>query len=74
MLKLLGANCVGMSTVPEVITGVQAGFRILVLAAITNVNIPDCMEVISLGQVIANARIAEKKIETIIEEVVSRLD
>jgi purine-nucleoside phosphorylase len=74
MLKLLGANCVGMSTVPEVITGVQAGFRILVLAAITNVNIPDCMEVISLGQVIANARVAEKKIETIIEEVVSRLD
>lgn len=74
MLKLLGANCVGMSTVPEVITGVQVGFRIMALAAITNVNIPENMEVISLRQVIENAQIAEHKMSTIIMEVIARLD
>lgn len=74
MLKLIGADCVGMSTVPEVITGVQAGFRIMVLAAITNVNIPDRMDPVSLEQVLANAKIAEMKIATIIREVVAKLD
>ncbi len=74
MLKLLGADCVGMSTIPEVITAVQEGFRIMAIAAITNVNLPDCMEEISLDQVIANAKVAESKIAAIIEEVISRID
>lgn len=74
MLRLLGAHCVGMSTVPEAITAVQVGFRTMALAAITNVNIPDSMEVISLEQVITNAKLAESKISTIITEVVANLD
>lgn len=74
MLRLIGADCVGMSTVPEVITAVQTGFRVLALAAITNVNKPDCMEIISFEQVIANARVAETKMSAIIREVVTRLD
>ncbi len=56
MLRMLGADAVGMSTVPEVIVGTQVGFQTLVLAAITNVNLPDAMAPISLEQVIANAQ------------------
>lgn len=74
MLKLLGADCVGMSTVPEAITAVQVGLRTMALAAITNVNIPDCMEMISLEQVLNNAKIAEGKISGIITEVIAKLD
>ena len=74
MLRLLGVDCVGMSTVPEAITAVQVGFRTMALAAITNVNIPDSMEIISLEQVLANAKLAENKISTIITEVVANLD
>ncbi len=74
MLKLLGADCVGMSTVPEVITAVQVGLRTMAMAAITNVNIPDCMEVTSLEQVLNNAKIAEGKISAIISEVIVKLD
>ncbi len=74
MLRLLGADCVGMSTVPEAITGVQVGFRIMALAAITNVNIPDRMEIISLEQVLMNAKIAESKISTVITGVIANLD
>ena len=36
MLERLGADAVGMSTVPEVIAGRAAGFRILGIALITN--------------------------------------
>ena len=74
MLKLLGADCVGMSTVPEAITAVQVGLRTMAMAAITNVNIPDCMEMISLEQVLNNAKIAEGKISGIITEVIAKLD
>lgn len=73
MLRLLGADAVGMSTVPEVIVAVQVGFKTLVLAAITNVNIPDAMEPISVEQVIANAGIAAPKIAAIVEETLRRL-
>lgn len=36
MLKIIGADLVGMSTVPEVIAGVHCGIRILGLSGVTN--------------------------------------
>ena len=53
MLRMLGADAVGMSTVPEVIVATQVKFRTLALAAITNVNLPDAMEPISVEKVIS---------------------
>jgi purine-nucleoside phosphorylase len=73
MLRLLGADAVGMSTVPEVIVAKQVGFRTLVLAAITNVNIPDSMQPISLEGVIHNAGLAGKKIGIIINYILRKL-
>jgi purine-nucleoside phosphorylase len=73
MLRLLGVDAVGMSTVPEVIVAKQVGFRTLVLAAITNVNIPDSMQTISLEGVIHNAGLAGKKIEIIITYILGKL-
>jgi purine-nucleoside phosphorylase len=72
MFRLLGADAVGMSTVPEVIVGTQVGFRTLVLAAITNVNVPDVMAPISLEQVIANARLTEPHLADIVAETLRR--
>jgi hypothetical protein len=48
------------------------GFRTLVLAAVTNVNLPDAMEPISLSQVIENARLAEPRLADIVEETLHR--
>jgi purine-nucleoside phosphorylase len=73
MLRMLGADAVGMSTVPEVITAVQVGFRTLVLAAVTNVNLPDAMQPVSVEQVIANAAMAGPKLAAILEETLRRL-
>lgn len=36
MLRILGADCVGMSTVPEVIAGVHAGMETAAIACVTN--------------------------------------
>ena len=54
-LRQIGADAVGMSTVPEVIVGVHCGLRILAIVVITNVNLPDCMQKTSVEEVISTA-------------------
>jgi purine-nucleoside phosphorylase len=73
MLRILGADAVGMSTAPEAIVGAAVGFRTLGLAAITNVNIPDAMEPISVEKVIDNAAKAAPKLSAITEDVLFRM-
>jgi purine-nucleoside phosphorylase len=72
MLRMLGADAVGMSTVPEVIVARQVGFRTLVLVAVTNVNLPDAMEPISMEKIITNAGLAEPDISDVLEEMLRR--
>ncbi|MEW6351342.1 MAG: purine-nucleoside phosphorylase [Thermodesulfobacteriota bacterium] len=73
MLRMLGADAVGMSTVPEVIVAASIGLRTLAFAAITNVNLPDCMEPVSLDKVIQTARLAAPKIGAILQEVLGNV-
>jgi len=73
MLRHLGADAVGMSTVPEVITAAQVGFQTLALAAITNVNRPDAMEPVSVEQVIATAGRVGPKLAEIVEYTLQEL-
>jgi purine-nucleoside phosphorylase len=72
-LRMAGADAVGMSTVPEVIASVHCGLRILAIMAITNVNLPDSMEKISIDTVIANARKAGPKLALLWEKIVGDL-
>jgi purine-nucleoside phosphorylase len=69
----MGAQAVGMSTVTEVITAVQAGMRIMGLSVITNVNRPDNMEPASIEAVIETAQKAEPKLTALVEEVISKI-
>ncbi len=73
MLRLLGADAVGMSSVPEVIVAHQVGFRTLFLTAVTNVNLPDAMEPVSFKAVLANAAQTEPKLAGIVCDVMRRL-
>ncbi|MGO8880281.1 MAG: purine-nucleoside phosphorylase [Desulfomonilaceae bacterium] len=73
MLRMLGGDAVGMSSVPEVITAVQVGFRVFFLAAITNVNNPENMLLISLSQVIQNAKITGRLMGQIMEIAIGRI-
>ena len=72
-LKMIGADVVGMSTVPEVIVGVHSGMRILGLSVITDQCLPDALEPVSLAEVIAVANTAEKKLRLLVRRVVAEL-
>ena len=52
-LRGIGADVVGMSTVPEVIVGVHAGLRNLGLSVITDMCLPDALEPVKLEDIIA---------------------
>lgn len=70
MMKLLGADLVGMSTVPEVIVAVHAGLRVLGLSVITDMCLPDHLEVATVEKILGVARSAEPKLRAIITAAV----
>jgi purine-nucleoside phosphorylase len=72
-LRMIGADVVGMSTVPEVIVGVHAQMRILGLSVITDMCLPDALEPVKLEEIIATASAAEKKLRVLVRRVVGEL-
>lgn len=72
-LRMMGADAVGMSTIPEVIVAVHCGLRILGLSAISNVNRPDCMTPAPLGEILANAALAGNKMIRIMEGILKKI-
>ena len=73
MLRTLGADVVGMSTVPEVIVAVHAGMRVLGLSIITDQCLPDALEPTNLATIIANAARAEPTLTALVRGVLERL-
>jgi purine-nucleoside phosphorylase len=74
MLRAMGADIVGMSTVPEVITAVHQGMRVLGLSIITDNCLPDALEPTSVEKIIAVARAAEPHLAAVVRGVVERLN
>jgi purine-nucleoside phosphorylase len=72
-LRMAGADAVGMSTVSEAIVGVHCGMKIMAIAAVTNVNLPDCMEETSVEQVIEAADGCGPKLSKLWEAIVAGL-
>ena len=72
-LRMIGGDAVGMSTIPEVIVGVHCGLRILGFSAISNINLPDCMETATLKEILKNAAVAGRKMIKIVEGVIKRI-
>jgi len=73
MLRLLGADVVGMSTVPEVIVAVHAGMRVLGLSIITDQCLPDALEPADVATIIATAGRAEPRLTALVRGVLERL-
>jgi len=73
LLRMIGADAVGMSTIPEVIVGVHCGLRLLGFSAISNVNRPDCLKPASIEEILANAALAGKKMMRILEGVLKKI-
>ena len=72
-LRGIGADVVGMSTVPEVIAAVHLGMRVLGISIITDSCLPDALEPVNVEQIIATAADAEPKLTRLVQAVLERL-
>ena len=72
-LRAIGADVVGMSTVPEVLVAVHAGMRVLGFSIVTDLCLPDALEPARIEEILAVAREAEGKLRTIVRGVLERL-
>lgn len=73
MLRAMGADVVGMSTVPEVIVARHAGMRCLGLSIITDQCLPDALEPADISVIIETANRAEPRLTGLIRRILSRL-
>ena len=73
MLRLLGADVVGMSTVPEVLVAAHGGMRVVGISIITDMCLPDTLEPASLEKILAIASTAEPKLTSLVAGVVNSL-
>ncbi len=71
-LRTIGADVVGMSTVPEVIVAVHAGMRVLGLSIVTDVCLPDSLKPANIEEIIATANEAEPKLRKIVLGVLAQ--
>ncbi|NTU87271.1 MAG: purine-nucleoside phosphorylase [Chlorobiaceae bacterium] len=73
MLRILGADVVGMSTVPEVIAAVHQGTEVFGMSIITDECFPDSLQPVSIEEIIEVSNRAEPKMTTIFKAVVANL-
>ncbi len=72
-LRFIGADAVGMSTVPENIVANHMGLRVLGISIITDECFPDALQPAKVEEIIAVANAAEPKLTAIMKGVVERL-
>jgi purine-nucleoside phosphorylase len=65
-LRSIGADVVGMSTVPEVIVAVHAGMRVLGLSIVTDMCLPDTLKPAKIDEILTTAAEAEPKLRKIV--------
>lgn len=73
MIRKLGGDAVGMSTVPEAIVANYCGLRILGISCITNAASENCGKEISHDEVIEAADKAKSKFKSLILEIIKSL-
>jgi purine-nucleoside phosphorylase len=72
-LRAVGADMVGMSTVPEVIAARHLGMNVLGISIITDECFPDSLVPVELADVIDAAGRAEPKLTAVAEGVLARM-
>ena len=72
-LRAIGADVVGMSTVPEVLVAIHGGMRVLGVSIVTDMCLPDALEPATVEKIIAAANEAEPKLAALVGGVLERL-
>ncbi|MFV7236893.1 MULTISPECIES: purine-nucleoside phosphorylase [Flavobacterium] len=70
MVKILGADCVGMSTVPEVIVARHMDLETFGISVITDMGNEESIGTISHDEVLEAAKKAEPKVRSLIKELI----
>ncbi len=71
-LRTIGADVVGMSTVPEVIVAAHCGLRVVGFSIITDLCFPDSLQPAVVEEIIAHANAAEPKLRALVMAVIER--
>lgn len=72
-LRLIGADMVGMSTVPEDIVAVQIGMEVLGITIISDLCDPENLQPVKIQEIIAVCEEAEPGLTAIIKNVIKKL-
>jgi len=72
-LRIIGADAVGMSTVPEVIVAVHAGVRVLGISCITDECLPDALKPADIEMILKVAAEAEPKLTRLISMTIKSM-
>lgn len=73
MMKIMGTDAVGMSTVPEVIVANHMSLPVAAVSVITDIGDPDNLKAVNLDEIIAVAKEAEKSLTAIFLKAISSL-
>ena len=73
MLKLIGTDAVGMSTVPEVIVANHLGIKVLAISVITDECDADNLKPVDVQNIMSMAAIAEPNMITLFKELIVHL-
>jgi len=68
-LRNIGADAVGMSTTPEILTGVHCGMRCCAFSVITDMGLPDALEAVDVETIIAVANKAAPRLKQLVLEL-----
>jgi purine-nucleoside phosphorylase len=72
-LRTIGADVVGMSTIPENIVANHMGIKVLGISIVTDECFPDSLKPVNVEEIISTAMKAEPKMTLIMKEVVKRI-
>ncbi len=72
-LRAIGADAVGMSTVPEVLAAAHGGMRVLGLSCVTDLCVPETLKPALLEEILKIAREAEPKLTRLVTQVIEQL-
>lgn len=73
-MRTIGADAVGMSTVPEVVAAVHAGMKVLGFSAITDECLPDALKPADIDAIIAVANRVEPKLAAIVAACIEQME
>lgn len=73
LLRIVGADAVGMSTVPEALVAIQMGLKVFAISVITDMCIPETLQKASIEKILKAARKAEPRMTLIFKELIKRI-